>query len=254
MTGLPVGIKSAVGEQPFWQELATRMEATGGGPDFITIDGGEGGTGAAPLSFADHVALPFKMGFSRVYAPFAHTGLNERIVFIGSAKLGMPHTALFAFALGADMVNVGREAMLAIGCIQAQRCHTGRCPTGVATQNPWLVRGLDPEIKAARAANYVRTLRRELRRADAHLRGVPSVARHPRPARADGGGLPLLHGRGCARLPARVAAHDARAPGRDRAARRRRSARRARLSHNRPRDPTASAPHRRRPRRACSIT
>jgi hypothetical protein len=74
----------------------------------------------------------------------------------------MPHTALFAFALGADMVNVGREAMMAIGCIQAQRCHTGRCPTGVATQNPWLVRGLDPEIKAARAANYVRTLRRDL--------------------------------------------------------------------------------------------
>ena len=66
-------------------------------------------------------------------------------MFIGSAKLGMPHTALFAFALGADMVNVGREAMMAIGCIQAQRCHTGRCPTGVATQNPWLVRGLDPE-------------------------------------------------------------------------------------------------------------
>ena len=162
VTGLPVGIKSAVGEQAFWQELATRMEATGGGPDFITVDGGEGGTGAAPLSFADHVALPFKIAFSRVYAPFAQNGLNERIAFIGSAKLGMPHTALFAFALGADMVNVGREAMMAIGCIQAQRCHTGRCPTGVATQNPWLVRGLDPEIKAARAANYVRTLRREL--------------------------------------------------------------------------------------------
>lgn len=161
-TGLPIGIKSAVGEQPFWEELAARMETTGGGPDFITVDGGEGGTGAAPLSFADHVALPFKMAFSRVYAPFAHNGLNERIAFIGSAKLGMPHTALFAFSLGADMVNVGREAMMAIGCIQAQRCHTGRCPTGVATQNPWLVRGLDPDIKAARAANYVRTLRREL--------------------------------------------------------------------------------------------
>lgn len=161
-TGLPIGIKSAVGEQPFWDELAARMEATGGGPDFITVDGGEGGTGAAPLSFADHVALPFKMAFSRVYAPFAHNGLNERIAFIGSAKLGMPHTALFAFSLGADMVNVGREAMMAIGCIQAQRCHTGRCPTGVATQNPWLVRGLDPDLKAARAANYVRTLRREL--------------------------------------------------------------------------------------------
>ena len=83
-------------------------------------------------------------------------------MFIGSAKLGLPQTALFAFALGADMVNVGREAMMAIGCIQAQRCHTDRCPTGVATQNRWLMRGLDPELKSVRAANYIRALRHEL--------------------------------------------------------------------------------------------
>ncbi len=161
-TGLPVGIKSAVGEQPFWEQLAQRMHATGQGPDFITVDGGEGGTGAAPLAFADHVALPFKQAFARVYAPFASTGLNEGVLFIGSAKLGLPHTALFAFALGADMVNVGREALMSIGCIQAQRCHTDRCPTGVTTQNPWLVRGLDPELKSVRAANYIRALRHEL--------------------------------------------------------------------------------------------
>ncbi len=161
-TGLPVGIKSAIGEQAFWEQLAQRMQATGQGPDFITVDGGEGGTGAAPLAFADHVALPFKQAFVRVYAPFASNGLNEGIVFIGSAKLGLPHTALFAFALGADMVNVGREAMMSIGCIQAQRCHTDRCPTGVATQNRWLMRGLDPELKSARAANYIRALRHEL--------------------------------------------------------------------------------------------
>src|SRR5262249_23317173 len=73
-----------------------------------------------------------------------------------------PDAALFAFALGCDMVNVAREAMMAIGCIQAQRCHTGRCPTGVATQNRWLMRGLDPMSKAARLANYVVTLRKEL--------------------------------------------------------------------------------------------
>ncbi len=138
------------------------MNATGQGPDFITVDGGEGGTGAAPLAFADHVALPFKHAFTRVYAPFASTGLNEGVVFIGSAKLGLPQSALFAFALGADMVNVGREAMMAIGCIQAQRCHTDRCPTGVTTQNRWLMRGLDPELKAVRTANYIRVLRHEL--------------------------------------------------------------------------------------------
>ena len=161
-TGLPVGIKSAVGEQGFWIELAERMASTGGGPDFVTVDGGEGGTGAAPLSFADHVALPFKLGFSRVYATFARAGLAGDVVFVGSGRLGFPDAALFAFALGCDLVSVGRGAMLAIGCIQAQRCHTGRCPTGVATQSRWLMHGLDPELKSTRLANYVVTLRAEI--------------------------------------------------------------------------------------------
>jgi glutamate synthase domain-containing protein 2 len=163
-TGLPVGIKSAVGDIGFWQTLADRMQARGQGADFITIDGGEGGTGAAPLSFTDHVSLPFKLGFSRVYAEFAGRGLHERVVFIGSGKLGFPEDALFAFALGCDMINVAREAMLAIGCIQAQKCHTNHCPTGVATQNTWLMRGLDPTDKSARLANYLLTLRKEILR------------------------------------------------------------------------------------------
>jgi glutamate synthase domain-containing protein 2 len=161
-TGLPVGIKSAVGDAGFWDELASRMATTGRGVDFVTVDGGEGGTGAAPLAFADHVALPFKVGFSRVYRTFAEHGLTDDVVFIGAGKLGFPESALFAFALGADMVNVGREAMLAVGCIQAQRCHTGRCPTGVATQSRWLTRGLDPTLKSVRFADYVATLRHEL--------------------------------------------------------------------------------------------
>jgi glutamate synthase (ferredoxin) len=161
-TGLPIGIKSAVGDQRFWRDLVFQMATTGRGVDFITIDGGEGGTGAAPLVFTDHVALPFKQGISRVYREFAAAGLQHRVVFIGSGKLGFPESALFAFALGCDMVNVGREALMSIGCIQAQRCHTGHCPTGVATQKKWLMRGLDPELKSARLANYVVTLRKEL--------------------------------------------------------------------------------------------
>lgn len=161
-TGLPVGIKSAVGEGEFWEALAERMATGGGGPDFVTVDGGEGGTGAAPLAFSDHVALPFKIAQSRVYAAFAREGLAEDVVFIGSGRLGFPDSALFAFALGCDMVNVAREAMLSIGCIQAQRCHTGRCPTGVATQSRWLMHGLDPELKSSRAANYLVALRAEL--------------------------------------------------------------------------------------------
>lgn len=161
-TGLPVGIKSAVGEQELWDELARLMAGGGRGVDYVLIDGGEGGTGAGPLAFTDHVALPFKLGFARVYAAFARAGVAEDVVFVGSGKLGFPDAALFALALGCDMVSVGREAMMAIGCIQAQRCHTGRCPTGVATQNPWLTRGLDPQLKAVRHAAYVRALRGEL--------------------------------------------------------------------------------------------
>ncbi|GAB3625016.1 FMN-binding glutamate synthase family protein [Mariniluteicoccus endophyticus] len=161
-TGLPVGIKSAVGDLTFWHQLADAMADGQRGVDFITIDGGEGGTGAAPLVFSDSVALPFRIGFARVLEIFARAGLVERVTFIGSGKLGLPENALIAFALGADMVNVAREAMLAVGCIQAQKCHTGLCPTGVATQNPWLERGLDPDHKAGRVAAYVRTLRRDL--------------------------------------------------------------------------------------------
>nr|WP_208029238.1 FMN-binding glutamate synthase family protein [Rhabdothermincola sediminis] len=170
-TGLPVGVKSAVGQQEFWEELATRMAATGQGPDFVTIDGGEGGTGAAPLVYSDHVALPFRVGFPRVYRAFVEAGLADDVVFAGAGKLGLPEAALLGMAMGLDLVNVGREAMLAIGCIQAQRCHTGRCPTGVATQNRWLASGLDPSLKSSRAANYLMALRHELLRL-AHVCGV----------------------------------------------------------------------------------
>jgi glutamate synthase domain-containing protein 2 len=161
-TGLPVGVKSAVGDTDFWRELARLMAETGRGVDFVTIDGGEGGTGAAPLVFADHVALPYRFAMARVYREFAYQGLTNDVVFVGSGKLGFPESALMAFALGADLVNVGREAMLSIGCIQAQRCHTGHCPVGVATQSRWLQRGLDPTSKAVRLANYVAVLRRDL--------------------------------------------------------------------------------------------
>jgi glutamate synthase domain-containing protein 2 len=121
------------------------------------------------------VALPFKRGFSRVYRTFARADLQHRVVFVGSGKLGFPETALLAFALGCDMVNVGREAMLAVGCIQAQRCHTDHCPTGVATQNRWLIRGLDPTLKSAQLANYLCTLRKELLRLSRAC-GVPHPA------------------------------------------------------------------------------
>lgn len=171
-TGRPVGIKSAVGDMGFWHDLASLMARGDRAVDYIAIDGGEGGTGAAPLVFSDHVALPFKIGFSRVYSVMAEHELTDKIVFMGSGRLGFPQQSLFAFGMGCDMVAVAREAMMAIGCIQAQRCQTGHCPTGVATQNKWLVRGLDPTDKAARLANYVMTLRKELMWL-CHACGVP---------------------------------------------------------------------------------
>ncbi len=177
-TGLPVGIKSAVGQMRFWEDLTRHMAQSSRGPDFVTVDGGEGGTGAAPLVFSDNVAYPFRNGMAKVYGAFATEGLHQDIAFIGSAKLGYPENALTALALGCDMINVAREPMMAIGCVQAQKCHTGHCPTGVATQNRWLARGLDPVSKGARAGNYICALRHDLLRL-AHAAGVPHPALVP---------------------------------------------------------------------------
>jgi len=161
-TGLPVGFKSAVGKMEHWVQLADLMVKTGKGPDFITIDGGEGGTGAAPPAFADNVSLPFVHAFANVYQVFASRGLTDRITFIASGKLGFPAKALMAFAMGADLINIARESLMSIGCIQAQQCHTNHCPAGIATSSKWLQAGVDPALKSERFYNYVKTLRKEI--------------------------------------------------------------------------------------------
>ena len=161
-TGLPVGIKSAVGQMGFWSELAQRMKSRNAGPDMITIDGGEGGTGAAPLTFSDRGIASFQGRICQGLSGFLSEGLTERIVWNGSAKLGFPDRTIIALAMGCDMVSVAREAMLAVGCIQAQKCHTGHCPAGVATQNMWLQSGLDIADKSERLANYIKGFRKEL--------------------------------------------------------------------------------------------
>ena len=215
-TGLPVGIKSAVGDLGFWQTLAALCASTGRSVDFITIDGGEGGTGAAPLVFVDHVGLPFKIGFSRVHRVFAEQGLTRKVAFIGSGKLGLPDSGLMAFVLGCDMVNIAREALMAIGCIQAQRCHTNHCPTGIATQSAWLSRGLDPSLKSVRLANYIVTLRKDLI-ALTHACGVT----HPTEVTADQ--IEILDDRfGARTLREAFGVHDAAivSPGQSSAARR----------------------------------
>lgn len=157
-TGLPVGIKCGVGNTNQWEELAEIMATTNTGPDYIIIDGGEGGTGSAKGSFVDHVGLPFVDAFTTVYKIFLNHNIQNNIVWIGSGKLGFPAQVVKAMALGCDYINIAREAMLSIGCIQAQRCHTDKCPSGVATQTAWRQRGLDPTLKSVRFANYVKQL------------------------------------------------------------------------------------------------
>lgn len=161
-TGLPVGFKAAVGKMEMWEELADEMIKRNTGPDFITVDGGEGGTGAAPPAFSESVSLPWVYGFANVYKVFKDKGLTDRIVFCASGKLGFPAKAMMAFAMGADVIHVAREAMMSIGCIQAQICHTNKCPTGIATQNKWLQGGVDITLKSERAYNYITTLRKEI--------------------------------------------------------------------------------------------
>jgi glutamate synthase domain-containing protein 2 len=179
-TGMPVGIKSAVGHGAFWTELAQAMKSSGKGPDWITIDGGEGGTGAAPMVFTDHVSLPFRVAFPRVYRAFLEEDMADRVTWIASAKLGFPDRAIVAICLGADLINIARESMMAIGCIQAQRCHTGECPAGVATNNARLQEGLVPEHQAQRFARYLKSFRNELM-AITHACGY----RHPEEFTAD---------------------------------------------------------------------
>lgn len=161
-TGLPVGIKSAVGDDSFWRNLAGIMSKTKKGPDFITIDGGEGGTGAAPVAFADHVSLPLDLAFSKVYNIFRVASLTERITFIASGKLGFPANVVKMMAMGADAVNLGREVLIAEGCLQTQKCHEGNCPVGIATQKKYLQSGFNVDDKARRVANYITTLRKDV--------------------------------------------------------------------------------------------
>jgi len=161
-TGLPVGIKCSVGQLEQWEVLAHLMIITKKGPDYIIIDGGEGGTGAAKASLVDHMGLPFTQAFASVYNIFQKNGIENRVVWIGSGKLGFPAEAIKAMAMGCDMINVARTVMLSIGCIQSGLCHTDNCPSGVATQKKWRYSKLDPSIKSHRVANYIIEFRKNM--------------------------------------------------------------------------------------------
>lgn len=154
--GKPVGFKLCLGRAEEFLDLCKAMKKTGIQPDFITVDGAEGGTGAAPMEFADSVGLPLQPALIFVHQALEKNQLREHIRLIASGKVISGAGILKALALGADLCHSARGFMFALGCIQALRCNSNDCPTGVATQRPGLERGLDVKDKAQRVAHFHR--------------------------------------------------------------------------------------------------
>lgn len=152
--GKPVGFKLCVGKRHEFLGVVKAMLETGILPDFITVDGGEGGTGAAPMEFSDSVGTPLNDGLSFVHNALSGAGVRGHIRLIASGKVNTGFQIATKVALGADMCNAARAMMFALGCIQALRCNSNKCPTGVATQDPELVAGLVVEDKSVRVARY----------------------------------------------------------------------------------------------------
>ena len=154
--GKPVGFKLCIGHRREFMCIVKAMLQTGVTPDFIVVDGKEGGTGAAPLEFANHMGMPLVEGLTFVHNTLRGAGLRDRIKIGASGKLVTAFDIAKALALGADWANSARGFMFSIGCIQAQACHTNRCPVGVATQDPIRQRALVVPDKATRVANFHR--------------------------------------------------------------------------------------------------
>jgi len=152
--GKPVGFKLCIGKKEEFTRICDAMKSTGILPDFIAVDGAEGGTGAAPLEFSDHIGTPMYEGLSFVDNELKAHGLRQDIKIIASGRIITGFDVVKAMALGADICASARGMMLALGCIQALLCHADSCPTGVATQNKALMRGLDPTNKGVRVGNF----------------------------------------------------------------------------------------------------
>ena len=152
--GKPTGFKLCIGHPWEWFAIAKAMLETNITPDFIVVDGAEGGTGAAPVEFTDHVGTPLQEGLRLVHNTLIGVGLRERIKLGCAGKVTNSFDIARMLALGADWCNSGRAFMMAVGCLQAQTCHTGRCPTGVTTQDPLRQRALVVGDKAPRVAQY----------------------------------------------------------------------------------------------------
>ena len=196
VTGKPTGFKTVIGGRDWLNALCTDIKARGteAAPDFIAIDSGDGGTGAAPMPLMDNVGLPIREALPMVVDVLMQQGLRDRIKVICSGKLITPADVAWAYCAGADFVVSARGFMFALGCIQSLKCNQNTCPTGITTHNPRLQRGLDPAEKSVRVRNFVKKIRYGVGLI-AHSCGVahPRALRrhHCRIVQQDGQSVPL---------------------------------------------------------------
>ena len=160
--GKPVGFKTVLGGEEFIRDVSRYIADHDDGPDFITIDGAEGGTGAAPMSLSDHMGISLQEALVITDNHLREAGARDKVLVIGSGRCITGAEVAIALGLGADLVHIARGFMFALGCIQALQCDTNHCPTGVATNNKWLVRGLVPSAKDARVANYMEAIHHDV--------------------------------------------------------------------------------------------
>jgi glutamate synthase domain-containing protein 2 len=196
VTGKPVGFKSVIGAYGWLISMCKEINRRGieSAPDFITVDSGDGGTGAAPMPLMDNVGLLVRESLPMVADILHAHGLRERIRLVASGKLITPSGVAWALCAGADFVTSARGFMFSLGCIQALKCNKNTCPTGITTHNPRLQRGLDPTDKAVKVANYCRNVVHEVETI-AHSCGVsePRLLRryHVRIVQGSGASVPL---------------------------------------------------------------
>jgi len=191
VSGLPTGFKAVIGAYGWMDELFRLVHERGieSAPDFITVDSGDGGTGAAPQPLMDEMGLPIRESLPMLVDKLDEYGLRGRIRVVASGKRVTPSEVAWALAAGADTVNTARGFMFSLGCIQAMKCNRNTCPTGITTHDKRLQRGLDPEDKAVRVANYATNMMKEVS-IIAHSCGVPEPRRlkryHARVVTANG--------------------------------------------------------------------
>ncbi len=196
VTGKPVGFKTVIGAYGWLENLFAEINRRGieSAPDFITVDSGDGGTGAAPLPLIDNVGLTLRESLPMLVDLRDQAGLKQRIRIVASGKLVTPGEVAWALCAGADFVISARGFMFALGCIQAMKCNKNTCPTGITTHDPKLQRGLDPTNKAVRVASFVKQMRKEVG-IIAHSCGVENPRQlrryHVRMVCADGRSRPL---------------------------------------------------------------